>query len=32
VERLAPEASVPLLVQRRGAPLFLTLDLPRRTP
>lgn len=32
VGRLAPEASVPLLVQRRGAPLFLTLDLPRRTP
>lgn len=32
VQRLAPEASVPLLVQRRGAPLFLTLDLPRRTP
>ncbi|WP_084154933.1 trypsin-like peptidase domain-containing protein [Polycyclovorans algicola] len=30
VDRLTPEASVPLLVQRRGSPLFLTLDMPRR--
>jgi len=30
VGRLTPEASVPLLVQRRGSPLFLTLDMPRR--
>ncbi|PTU33308.1 serine peptidase [Stenotrophobium rhamnosiphilum] len=28
VTRLTPGASVPLLVQRRGAPLFLALDLP----
>lgn len=28
VSRLTPGASVPLLVQRRGAPLFLSLDVP----
>ena len=31
VTRLTPGASVPLLVQRRGAPLFLSLDVPATT-
>lgn len=29
VARLTPEASVPVLVQRRGSPLFLNIDVPR---
>jgi serine protease Do len=30
--RLTPGQTVPVLVQRRGAPLFLALDVPARTP
>lgn len=31
VQRLTPGATVPVLVQRRGAPLFLALDIPGRS-
>jgi serine protease Do len=30
VERLTPGATVPVLLQRRGAPVFLAIDVPTR--
>ena len=32
VARLTPGQTIPILVQRRGAPLFLALDVPAKTP